>query len=178
MLGLNEYTVAFKQGLNYVLYDSEKETRKEPKIDNSSLTSIGYYDGYQYGEYCEMVGISMSISQEQLIAVIDKYHTQALERYSTYQEQYIRYKSGFIDGKFSLLEKIHQEDISFNELPEINQNDIISIGYHDGYAYYLDEFVKNGTVNLETTLGKFEEITKSCYEKRIANTETIQENKK
>lgn len=176
MLGFNEYADAFKKGLNYVLYDSEKENRKEPKIDNSSLTSIGYYDGYQYGEYCEIVGTSMSISQEQLLAVIDKYHTQALEKYRTYQEQYIRYKSGFVDGKFSLLEKIHTEDTSFNELPEMNQNDMISIGYHDGYSYYLDEFVKNGTVNLETTLGKLEEIAKSCYQKRMDMIETKKEN--
>lgn len=82
MYGLNEYSKSFKKGLNYVLYDSEEETRIEPILDESSIESIGYYDGYNYGEYLERTGQTMSVSSEQLIAEIDKHHTRALDKYN------------------------------------------------------------------------------------------------
>lgn len=81
MLGLEEYTNAFKNGMNYVLYGSDVEDRVTPTVDLNNMKSIGYYDGFHYGEYLETTGQTMSVSQEQLIAVIDKYHTQALKRY-------------------------------------------------------------------------------------------------
>lgn len=81
MLGLEEYSRAFKEGYTYVLYDSEPETRQVPSLDKTSLESIGYYDGYNYGEYLETTSQTMSISHEQLIAEIDKRHTKALEKY-------------------------------------------------------------------------------------------------
>lgn len=82
MFGLEEYAESFRKGLNYVLYDSEQEKRIEPVLNEKSLESIGYYDGYQYGEYLEMTGQTMSIKSEQLIAEIDKQHTRALNKYS------------------------------------------------------------------------------------------------
>ncbi len=82
MYGLNEYTIAFKNGLNYVLYGSDEETRIEPTLDKSDIKSIGYNDGYHYGIYLEITSQTMSVSDEQLIAEIDKYHTSALNRYS------------------------------------------------------------------------------------------------
>lgn len=85
MLGLEEYAKSFKKGLNYVLYDSEPETRDEPILNENDLESIGYYDGYQYGEYLEMTGQTMSIKQEQLMAEIDKRHTRALDKYNKNQ---------------------------------------------------------------------------------------------
>ena len=87
MLGMKEYADAFKKGMNYVLYDSDIEDRMEPILDLSDFVSIGYYDGYTYGEYLEQTGQTMSTSQEQLIAVIDKYHTQALKRYSQLEKE-------------------------------------------------------------------------------------------
>ena len=84
MLGLEEYARSFKKGLNYVLYDSKIETRVEPTIDKSNIESIGYYDGYTYGEYLEMTGQTMSIKSEQLIAQIDKQHTRALNKYGEF----------------------------------------------------------------------------------------------
>lgn len=84
MDGLFEYTEAFREGLNYVLYYSDVETRETPILDESSLESIGYYDGFNYGEYLEMTRQTMSITQEQLIAVIDKNHTQALKKHFEY----------------------------------------------------------------------------------------------
>lgn len=82
MLGIEEYANAFKNGMNYVLYDSDVEDRVTPTVNFSNMESIGYYDGFHYGEYLEATGQTMSVSQEQLIAVIDKYHTQALKRYT------------------------------------------------------------------------------------------------
>lgn len=72
MLGIEEYTKGFMNGM---WCDSS------PNLDLSSMESIGCYDGYQYKEYTELTG-QEEIKQEQLIAVIDKYHTQALKRYT------------------------------------------------------------------------------------------------
>lgn len=81
MYGLNEYAIAFKNGLNYVLYGSDEETRKEPTLDKSDIESIGYYDGYHYGIYLEITGQAIG-SDDQLIGEIDKWHNSALNRYS------------------------------------------------------------------------------------------------
>lgn len=81
MFGIEEYAKAFKNGMNYVLYDSEEYNREVSNLNEDSMESIGYCDGYQYGEFLERTGQTMSISDEQLIAVIDKYHTQALKKY-------------------------------------------------------------------------------------------------
>ncbi len=178
MLGLEEYSMAFKKGLYYVLYGSIESIENVISPDYSNLESIGYYDGYQYGEYCERVGLSMALNQEQLLAVIDKYHTKALQRYYSYQDQYIRYKSGFIDGKFSILEKIHNEDPSFRILPEMDSNEMTSIGFYDGYSYFLNEFVKNGIVNRQLSIGKIDEILKSCFQKRFDPIQQVKENMK
>ena len=89
MLGLEEYAKGFKKGYTYVLYESESESRQEPALDKTSLESIGYYDGYNYGEYLERTGQTMSISPEQLIAEIDKRHTKALKTY----EEFLNIKS-------------------------------------------------------------------------------------
>lgn len=165
MFEMREYAEAFKKGFNYVLYGSSEETREEPILDESSVESSGYYDGFQYGIYCERVGISMSISDENLIAVIDKHHWQAMKRYQEYEDKYIRYKSGFVDGKSSILLKITSEDTSFNELPEIDENDLISVGYYDGYSYFLNEYVQNG-IPKEGNLVAIDEVVRSCFHKR------------
>ena len=82
MLGLEEYARGFTQGLNYVLYKSTKEDREVPVIDERDLTSIGYYDGFNYGEDLERIHMTMGISNEQLVAEIDKRHTRAINKYS------------------------------------------------------------------------------------------------
>lgn len=170
MLGLEEYTKEFKKGLNYVLYDSEQESRIEPTLDESNLESIGYYDGYQYGEYLELTGQTMSISAEQLMAEIDKRHTKALDKYRKYEDRYVRYKSGFVEGKLAILEKIMLDDKSFNELPEVNDEDLISVGYYDGYSYFLNDFVQNGMIRRNNDIKtRIEEISRACFKQRENN---------
>ena len=66
------YQNAFRKGYNYVLYGSEEENRKTPTVNFNDLESTGYYNGFQYGEYCEITSQTMSISDTQLIAIIDK----------------------------------------------------------------------------------------------------------
>ena len=80
MLEMEKYAEGFIKGMRLNSY---------PDLDLSSMESIGRYDGYQYKEYIELTG-QEEIKQEQLIAVIDKYHTQALKRYgqnNTIQEK-------------------------------------------------------------------------------------------
>ena len=79
MLGLNEYAKAFADGLNYSLFGSNI---KEPVLDTTKIESIGYYDGYNYGEYCKITDQHMGISNEKLITEIDKRHTTAINKYS------------------------------------------------------------------------------------------------
>lgn len=165
MFGIKEFTQAFKKGLNYVLYDSEIETRVEPILDKGNLESIGYYDGYQYGEYLEMTGQTMSVSQEQLIAVIDKYHTKALDTYRNNEDRYVRYKSGFVDGKLDVLEKIICDDKSYNVLPEVDGNDLVTVGYYDGYSYFLNEFIEKGMI-IRDNYTKIDDISRPCFNKR------------
>lgn len=86
MDSLFAYAEAFREGLNYFLYCSDITTREKPILDESNLESIGYYDGFNYGEYLEMTRQTMSISQEQLMAVIDKNHTQALKKHFEYMK--------------------------------------------------------------------------------------------
>jgi len=85
MLGLEEYSRGFKEGYTYVLYDSEPDTRKKQReLVKSDIESIGYHDGYEYAEYLELTSQTMSISHEQLVAEIDKRHTNALKNYADF----------------------------------------------------------------------------------------------
>lgn len=170
-----EYEQAFKQGLNAILLGDSSD-RIEPLLDLGDFKSIGYHDGYHYGKYCEIVGLSMCISNEQLMATIDKYHTQALKRNSEYEYSYTFYHRGFIDGKNSFTEKITNDDASFQELPSINDNsDWISLGYYDSYSYFLNKYLEEGEKYLENSspLGV---IARSYFmekyrEKKLENTE-------
>ena len=83
--GLNEYSINFKQGYNDTRFEDFDDVifLDEPPVDYSSLSSIGYYDGYMYGIY--LVKTFQTNNVHNLEAVIDKYHTQALKR----QENYI-----------------------------------------------------------------------------------------
>ena len=83
MYGLEEYARAFKKGLHEALYGVEQDLESEQNSDNSKLASIGYSDGYDYGNYLKITGQEdIDLSDEQLMAEIDKWHTSALNRYS------------------------------------------------------------------------------------------------
>lgn len=164
MLKMNDYVHAFNKGMNYVLYDSDEQTREFPTLDLSSMESIGYYDGYQYGEFLCLTSQIMSISDEQLFAVIDKNHTQALKRHHNYN--YVCYKSGFIEGKVSILEKIIDGNIDFDSIPEIIGDEWNSIGYVDGYNYFLSEYLKNGAMTIESS-ESIDEIARSYFREKM-----------
>jgi len=161
---LIEYTLAFRKSFKNYLYGGV-ENREVPVLDKGSFKSLGTYDGYQYGEYCEITCQTMSISSEQLIAVIDKYHTRALETYRKNEDRYIRYKSGFVDGKLAILEKVMLKDRNVSELPEIDNENLISVGYYDGYSYFLNEYELNGSIEREANI-PIEQISRECFNKR------------
>ncbi len=141
MLGYMEYEKSFKKGLSYVLYQSQEENRIAPEFRCESMEKLGYYDGYQYGEYLELTGQTKSISQEQLLAVIDKYHTKAYARYQEFLNHYFNYKNGFLDGKGEFIRKIENEDEDFSKLPEMEEGNDYSMGFHDGYDFFLKRFI-------------------------------------
>lgn len=162
MFKIDEYANAFKKGMNYILYGSDAQTRELVTLDVSNMESIGYYDGYQYGEFLELTCQTMSISDEQLIAVIDKYHTQALKRY----KNYIYYKSGFIEGRFSVLEKVRNGNMDFAPLLEPNIDDWNSIGYYDGYSHSQNEFLLTDEISCDNHTEIYE-IVYDCFQQRI-----------
>lgn len=166
MNNLEQYAESFRRGLYRFLYTDEGNCQM-PMMNKGSLASIGYYDGYQYGEYLEITGQTMSISDEHLMAVIDKCHTQAFHKYKENETRYLYYKNGFINGKSAILEKIIMDDETVNQLPVIDYNNLESIGYYDGYSYFLNDFIQNGIVNQkDDSTMKLEEISRTFFNQR------------
>lgn len=94
-----EYEMAFKNGYSYVLYNDDVESLSEPSVNYGSFQSIGYYDGFQYGDYCVRVGLRFDIKPDNLVAQMDKTFTHALEKNREYVRQQI------IDNEFSSKQK-------------------------------------------------------------------------
>lgn len=160
------YYEEFKKGYYYVLYDSDSDDRVVPVVDYNNLDSIAYNSGFQYGEYCELTSQTMSISSEQLLAVMDKSFTNALAQRTAYQKrekQYVIYKSAFIDGKNDVLEKYFVKDESFNLIPELDASDITSIGYYDGYCYFLNKILSVDDLSELDDLPKTEAICRDSF---------------
>lgn len=164
MLDFLKYSEEFIKGYKYYLYESNENNRVEPELDKSDMKSIGYYNGYNYGEYCEMTCQTMSIGKEQLTAQIDKTHTQALNMHKEYMDLYIRYKTGFIDGKSEFLFKLKEDDETLDTLPSCDENDLVSIGCFDGYSYFFREYAK-GMIDFENE-EFIDKIAKECFAER------------
>ena len=82
MLNKIEYQKSFKNGLNEVIYSDNPENLSEPEVDYTDISSIGYYDGFQYGDYCVRTGQQNAIKPEHLIAVIDKAFNRSVDIYN------------------------------------------------------------------------------------------------
>lgn len=166
MMEETNYYNAFKKGFYYVLYGDNK-TRKTPIVNNlDDLESIGYYEGFQYGEYCELTSQTMSISGEQLLAVMSKSYARAVEQKFSHQKrekQYVVYKNAFIEGKGDVLLKYSEQDESFNLIPNLDATDIHSIGYYDGYCYYLNKILSVDDLSELDELPKLEEVCRENF---------------
>lgn len=156
-----EYAEAFKKGRNYVIFESEPEERTFPILDKGDLKSIGYYDGYQYGEYLEMTSQTMSISDEQLIAVISKAYWRAIDDYHE-EIEYLPYKNGFLSGRDKFTHMVIQGAENLNMPPEINEEDNFSLGYYDGYVSALYSQAKNIPLNDEMS----DTLIRNCFKQR------------
>ena len=75
-----KYDKEFRKGLDDARYAADEELLTSPEVDNSSIESIGYYDGFEYGKYCVMTGNRYEIKEENLIAVIFKGYDRAVEK--------------------------------------------------------------------------------------------------
>lgn len=167
MLDFLKYSEAFIKGYRYYLYESNENNRIEPSLDKTNMESIGYYNGYCYGEYCEMTCQTMSINSGQLTAEIDKTHTKSLNMHKEYMDLYVRYKTGFIDGKSKFLLKVKEADETLDTLPICDKNDLVSIGCFDGYSYFFKEYAK-GMINLESE-EHLDKLVKECFREREKN---------
>ena len=171
MMDETNYYNAFKKGFYYVLYGDNK-TRKAPIVNLDDLDSIGYNAGFQYGEYCELTSQTMSISGEQLLAVMSKSYARAVELKFSHQKrekQYVVYKNAFIEGKGDVLLKYEEKDESFNLIPDLDATDIHSIGYYDGYCYYLNKILSVDNLSELDDLPKLEEICRENFDKSEKN---------
>ena len=92
-----EYELAFKNGYNAAIYSDEPELLEDPKIDYRSFSSIGYYDGFKYAEYCIRIGNQFEVKPENFIAEVDKRFTSAIKR----QEDF-RKSSEIVDKMFTI----------------------------------------------------------------------------
>lgn len=160
------FSQGFQKGYDYVLYDSEPENREVPSVSHNDFYSLGYKKGFEYAEYCELTFQTMSVSREQLIAIIDKAFTRVMDEQTEYQERerkYTVYKSGFVQGKADVLLKYYAHDESFNLIPDFDSDDINSIGYYDGYCYYLREILNVQELEEVESLPKSEEICRQSF---------------
>ena len=171
---INEYAKSFKEGLNFVLDYADEEdplstiNLDEPMIDYSSLSSIGYHDGFIQGTYYVRTYQTNSISSEQLSIIIDKLYGKALEKqvaYNNKMELFNKYKSGFVDGKNDVLTKYYKHDDSYNLIPEMDVNDVHSIGYYDGYCYFLREILKVDSLFEDIDIMELDKICKESFDK-------------
>lgn len=165
MLEETNYYNAFKKGFYYVLYNDD-ETRETPIVKLDDLESIGYNAGFQYGEYCELTSQTMSISGEQLLAVMSKSYSRAVEQRTSHQKrekQYVIYKNAFVEGKNDVLLKYYERDESFNLIPDLDATDIHSIGYYDGYCYYLRKVLSVDDLSELEELPKLEEVCRENF---------------
>lgn len=160
------FSQGFQKGYDYVLYDSEPENREVPKVSYNDFYSLGYKKGFEYAEYCELTFQTMSISREQLIAIIDKAFTRTIseqEEYQARENRYVVYKSGFVSGKGDVLLKYHEKDETFNLIPDFDSNDINSIGYYDGYCHYLREILNVQGLEDVESLPKLDEVCRDSF---------------
>ena len=85
MIQKAEYEQAYREGYMHVLYADEPEEviiNESPSVDYSNFSSIGYYDGFNSGEYSIRAGLRYAIQPENLIANMDKCFTQALKKHA------------------------------------------------------------------------------------------------
>ena len=86
LLNKMEYEMSFKNGYNYVLYSDDPENLDEPTLDYTSFQSMGFHDGYEYGDYCYRVGLRFDVKPDNLLAEMDKRFRTALDRHNEYME--------------------------------------------------------------------------------------------
>lgn len=161
-----EFSDSFKKGYKYVLWNSTEENRENPTVNMADINSIGYNLGFQYGEYCELTSQTMSISQEQMIAIIDKSYTRALYQRQSYfdrEEKYGIYRVGFVKGRNDILDKYENGDESFNIIPDLDITDIEKVGYYDGYCYYLNEVLHIEGLHDRESDSKLDKICRESF---------------
>ena len=82
MDNFNVYNTGFRTGLNEARYSDNIEKIDTPEADHTNYGSMGYHDGIEYGKYLVRVGMRYHIKEENIIAVIDKGYTRAIEKYN------------------------------------------------------------------------------------------------
>lgn len=180
------YNEAFKKGLHYVLFESNINNRKTPSINLSDLESIGYSDGFQYGEICEITSQTMSIKNEQLLAIMDKNFTHAIEKMmenKLREKQYTIYREYFLNGAGEVLKKYKNDDETYDFLPIIDISSLPSIGYFDGYSFGIQDLLSINGILYSNNLDEIEErcrdkFTECCRKYDLTNIKLNNENQK
>ena len=89
-----------------------------------------------------------------------------------------KYVQGFGDGEIDFIEKIHTSDSTILDKPTQDVTDIYSIGYYDGYCYYLEKYqqginplLMNGMMEQEAS-SYFSQAQKKFQSASLENTDT------
>ena len=143
------YRESFLEGFYFSLSE-ERMNSSVPNVDYKDMQSIGYYDGYSHGSSRLSFG-KKNIVCSLLEDTINKKYVNALVLFKNYIYKYDTYKSGFETGYREAVEKNNSNDEEFNVIPSLDDNDVYSIGYYDGYCYYLNRTLNNYSEELENT---------------------------
>lgn len=71
----------------------------------------------------------------------------------------------FVSGKSDVFSKYFQKDESFNAIPTLDATDISSIGYYDGYCFYLNKLLNVDDLSELEELPKIEEICRENFDR-------------
>ena len=160
------FNQSFKNGYNYVLYGSDEDNRIKPEVDYTNIRSVGFKLGFEYAEWCEITHQTMSVSPENMLAVIDKNFTIALKQMDEYklkEKQYSEYKNGFTTGKDEVLLKFNQKDESYNIIPDLDITSAYSIGYYDGYCYFLRDILRIDGLDENITATELDMVCRESF---------------
>ncbi len=84
--------------------------------------------------------------------------------------EFIAYKSGFVDGKCEVLTQIVENegtDVFVKESFSKEEESWYSKGYDDGYNYYLNIYLKTKEFPLEGNRSYENEAVKNCFTNRV-----------
>ena len=84
------YMKSFADGYMLIVTSKNPEELSEPTIDYDDISSIGFCDGFNYGDYCVRIGCQFDINNDHFIAEMDKRFTTIPRRQEEHKKEFGR----------------------------------------------------------------------------------------